>query len=306
MALVTTVVVSYNSRGELRACVERLTPVDDFEVIVVDNASADDSPAAVADLPVSVVRLSENRGFAYGCNIGWKQAQAPFVLFLNPDASVDETSVRRLVAVAQDSRVGAVAPRIVGSDGALEYSLRRFPRLRTTFAQALFVHRLLPRAAWTDESVRDRETYERPGTPEWVSGACVLVRREAMEAIGGLDEGFFMYSEDTDLCRSLRDAGYEIRFEPTAVCVHHGGRSAPRAELLPLLAASRWRYARKHHSAGTAFLQRVGMALGALTHMLFSTQGRAMRAGHAAALSVLLSKGTRPSRVGRAEVTKNT
>lgn len=299
VSLVNVVVVSYNSRNELRACVEPLAAMDDVQVTVVDNASADDSPAVVEDLPVNVIRLQENGGFARGCNTGWRADPAPFVLFLNPDAAIDEPSLRKLSSVAREDRVGAVAPRLVDSEGGLEFSLRRFPRLRSTYAQALFVHRLAPNAPWTDEIIRKKESYERPSSPDWVSGACILVRRDALEEIGGLDEEFFMYSEDTDLCRRLRDAGYDIRFEPSAVCVHGGGRSAPRAELLPLLARSRVRYARKHYGPVQAFLQQGGVALGALTHMLFTARGAGSRAGYRRALQAVVSPLGPPSRSAR-------
>jgi GT2 family glycosyltransferase len=117
----------------------------------------------------------------------------------------------------------------------------------------------------------------------------VLLRRSAVEAIGGLDDGFFMYCEDIDLCRRLRNAGYEIRFVPEAVVTHEGGASAPRASLLHVLAASRLRYARKHRSWAGAMLERLGVALGALTHAVVSRGGRAARAGHLRALRRALS-----------------
>jgi GT2 family glycosyltransferase len=132
--------------------------------------------------------------------------------------------------------------------------------------------------------VRDPDAYDHAGTAEWLSGACLLLRRSALEEVDGLDEGFFLYCEDTDLCARLWDAGYEVVYEPAALCVHEGGASAPRASLLPVLAASRIRYARKHAGRAEAALQRTGIALGALTHVVLSRGGR--RAGHARALRV--------------------
>src|SRR5262249_33020080 len=149
----------------------------------------------------------------------------------------------------------------------------RFPRLLSTYAQALFLHRLFPNAAWSNEMVRDQRAYERPGAPEWVSGACILVRRTALEELGGWDDGFFLYSEDTDLCPRLRGRGYGVLFEPTARVVHVEGASAPRSATFPLLAASRVRYARKHHSRPYALLTRLGVALGSLTHVVVSSGG---------------------------------
>jgi GT2 family glycosyltransferase len=211
---------------------------------------------------------------------------APFVLFLNPDATIDERSLDRLVDVLeQDERAAVVAPRIEHPDGSLAQSLRRFPRLRSTYARALFLHRLFPRAAWSDETVWDPEEYQRRHCPEWVSGACMLVRRRALVEIGGWDDGFFLYGEDVDLCRRLRDAGWTIRFEPESVAVHVEGASAPAGGTLPLLAASRLRYARKHESRWHAALERAGVVLEALTHSVVSRRRR----GHVRALRVALS-----------------
>jgi N-acetylglucosaminyl-diphospho-decaprenol L-rhamnosyltransferase len=237
---------------------------------------------------VTSVRLTRNGGFAHGCNVGWRLGTAPFVLFLNPDARLDVRSLRTLAeALERDERLGAVAPRLVGEDGALSLSQRQFPRLRTTYAQAIGLHRAFPEARWADELVRRAPSYLRDGEPDWVSGACLLVRRRALEALGGLDEGFFMYCEDIDLCRRLRTAGFGIRFEPGAEAVHVGGASAPAAALLSVLAASRIRYARKHHRPAYALAERLGVALGAATHMVGVRDG-ALRGAHARALRTAL------------------
>jgi N-acetylglucosaminyl-diphospho-decaprenol L-rhamnosyltransferase len=287
---VDVVVVSYNSSGELRGCVETLASLEGVTVTVVDNASSDGSLEVIADLQVGRVALSENGGFGHGCNVGWKKGSAPYVLFLNPDARIDGGSLERLATVLETTpRAGAVAPRITHADGSLDYSQRRFPRLRSTYARALFLHRVFPSASWTDELVRDPDAYAAPGSPDWVSGACILVRRSVLEEIGGFDEGFFMYCEDIDLCRRIRAAGHEVRFDPEAHVEHLGGASAPRTGLLPVLAASRIRYAEKHRNAVGAFLERVGVALEATTHLVISGGGMPARKGHAHALRIAVS-----------------
>ena len=298
---VDVVVVTYNSRAQLRACIEPLAELPEAHVIVVDNASADASLEVVRGLPVTAIQRESNGGFATGVNAGWRAGSAPSVLLLNPDARIDAVSLRTLIRVIDETpEAGAVAPRIVNDDGSLDHSQRRFPRLRSTYARALFLHRVFRTAAWTDELVRDEEASALRGSPEWVSGACVLVRREALAELNGLDEGFFMYSEDVDLCRRLRSAGYGVVFEPAAVVEHVGGASAPRAGLLPALAASRVRYARKHHGRVVAFLERVGVGLEAATHALVGRGGRAARAGHARAL-LAVAKPAAASHPARAE-----
>ena len=285
MSTVDLVVVSYNSAGELRRCVSPLAAEPDVTVFVVDNASSDGSLETVADLDVTPIPQAANLGFAHGCNTGWRRGGSRYVLLLNPDATMDGDSLRRLVAVADaDPSIGLAAPRIVEPDGTLDPSQRRFPRIRSTFAQALFVHRLFPHASWVDELVRDPASYEGPASPEWVSGACMLIRRDVLEQVGGLDEGFFLYGEDKDLCRRIRELGYEIRFDPSAHTTHEGGASAPRAELLPVLVASRLRYARKHRSRAGALAERAGIALGAFTHAVITRGGAPARRGWLRAL----------------------
>ena len=286
-ALVDVIIVSYNSRDRLRACIEPLSREQSIAVIVVDNASTDASPATVADLPIEVVTLDRNLGFGGGCNIGWRMGRAPYVLFLNPDAQMNAYNVLRLVEVIERTSAGAAAPRVVNESGGLEWSLRRFPAVRSIFGQALFAHRILPSAEWVDEVIREAERYEREGPCDWASGACLLVRRELLEQLGGFDDGFFMYCEDVDLCKRLWSRGEPVVYTPDVVCAHIGGASAPRWSLVQVLARSRIRYARKHFGRSRAAAYRVGVGLNALTHLLVG-RGRASRIGHAHALSAAL------------------
>ena len=295
MARIDVVVVAYNSGAHLRRCLEPLAGLDGVRVIVADNASPSGGLETVADLPVTLIQNERNGGFSYGCNRGWRAGAAPYVLFLNPDAHIDEASLKALVAVFEsDRRVGIAGPRIVNEDGSLALSQRRFPRLASTYGRAFFLNRVFPRAEWSSELVREPAAYEAPGRPDWVSGACLMVRRSLLEQLGGLDEGFFLYCEDKDLCRRVRDAGYEVAFEPAAVAGHTEGGSAPRPGLLPVLTESRMRYARKHGGPAAGALERVGSALVALTHMVVTRGGRARRAGYLA--SLMATAGRSPAR----------
>jgi GT2 family glycosyltransferase len=288
---VDVVIVSYNSAGELRDSVSPLAGVDSIRVIIVDNASQDATLDRVADLDVVAIPRSTNDGFAVGCNVGWQAGDAPYVCFLNPDASLTEEALRELVAVLEaDPALAVAAPLIREADGTLAHSMRRFPRIGFPFARSVFLHRLFPRASWVDEVVRDEERYRVRGAPDWVSGACLVVRRAALEAVGGWDEGFFLYGEDVDLCRRFRSAGWAVSFEPAVSVRHLGGRSAFRPGLLPVLAESRLRYARKYRSPLGVAATRVGLTLEALTHLVVSSGGLAPRAGHLHALKILLGR----------------
>jgi GT2 family glycosyltransferase len=278
---VDVVVVAYNNRDTIRGCVEPLAADPRINVVVVDNASPDRSLEVVTDLALTRVVEKTNRGFGHGCNAGWRAGAAPAVLFLNPDTRMSPDDVLRLAQVVEDDpSIGAAGPRISDGDGALDFSQRRFPRLRSTYAQALFVHRAFPRAEWGDEVIRDPRAYAGPRDAEWLSGACLLVRRDVLVQVEGFDAGFFMYCEDKDLCRRVALAGYRVRYEPSATCIHIGGLSAPRSSLLPTLTDSRIRFARKHQTRLGATAERAGIALGALTHALASRGGREMRAGY--------------------------
>lgn len=292
MATTDVVIVSYNSAEHLRACVGPLAGLEAVNVIVVDNASTDESLGTLAGLPVTTIPRSTNDGFATGCNAGWQAGSAPFVLFLNPDATIEERSLFRLVEVLErEPRAGIAAPRIERADGSLVYSLRRFPRLRSTYARALFLHRLWPHARWTDEVVRDERHYTREGEFEWVSGAGLLIRRTLLAEIGGFDERFFLYCEDKDLCRRVWDAGFTVKYEPNALVRHVGGASTAPNRFQAVLASSRTLYAAKHSSRLGAVLERFGVALSAASHALLGR--RQTRLDHFRALLTTLGRSPR-------------
>jgi N-acetylglucosaminyl-diphospho-decaprenol L-rhamnosyltransferase len=289
-ALVDVVVVSYNSRDTLRSCVESLIGQDDINVIVVDNDSPDASLDAISDLPVVAIPAGRNGGFSFGCNIGLRAGQAPYVLFLNPDAQITPESVRHLAEVlALDTSSGLVGPRIEDADGTLFPSMRRYQRAGSIWATALFLHRFFKGAAWANEIIKSPAAYAAVAYPEWVSGACFLARRDILEAAGGFDEGFFLYNEDMDICARVRAAGHQVRYEPGVTARHEGGQSAPRTGLYAILAASRLRYARQHAGMISASLQAAGLAVGAATHVVANMRRPANRRGHAAALRALVA-----------------
>jgi N-acetylglucosaminyl-diphospho-decaprenol L-rhamnosyltransferase len=292
---VDVVVVTYNSRHRIQTCLEPLLGSRAIHVFVVDNASSDDTVDVLDGLAVMVLPQVENRGFGAGCNVGWRAGRSPYVLFLNPDAAIDPASVGRLKEVLDgDASVGIVGPKITTPDGRIARSLRRFPRLPSTLGRALFLHRLFPRSGWASEIVGDPAAYERAGTHEWISGACLMARRPLLERLGGFDEGYFMYCEDKDLCKRASDAGFATRYEPAAECIHEEGGSSSRDSLRPVLAASRLRYAAKHFGAGAALLHRWTLVAEALFRLVAARGGIAARRGHGRALRVLLAPTKRP------------
>ena len=289
MLSVDVVVVAYNSREFLRACVVPLVATPGISVVVVDNACPERSYEVVEDLAgVRVIHMPTNRGFAHGCNAGWHAGSSRYVLFLNSDATLEPAGLAALADELDiDRTVGLIGARTLDADGRLDFSIRRFPSLVSTYAQALFVHRLVPRARWVDELVREEETDEHRNVVDWLSGACLLARRSVLEATGGFDEEFLFYSEDNDLCRRItRDTGLAVVYSPTATCIHLCGRSSPRAALIPMLAASRLRYARRYRGRVGSLLERAGIGIGEAARTIVGQSG--CRLGHLRALGVVI------------------
>lgn len=242
---IDVVVVAYRSAAQLRRCVEPLAGEPDLNVVVVDNACPEGSTRTISDLPVEVVSMGRNAGFAAGCNAGARRGEAEAILLLNPDASVSPANVRLLAdSLGRDPRCAAVAPRLLLPSGETELTMFREPRLRSSFGEALLLHHVFSRAEWCTEWVR--WGYDSPAEPEALIGAVLLVRRSAFAELGGLDERFFLYSEDTDLGTRLRRRGFTLRYEPTATAEHELGGSTPRARQAALRAEARVVYARLH------------------------------------------------------------
>jgi GT2 family glycosyltransferase len=263
VALVDVVVVSFNSRAHLRACIVPLLAADDIRVIVVDNRSPDRSLEAISDLDVLALPQPRNGGFAYGCNAGWRAGSAPYVLFLNPDASIEPAAVRQLArTLERDPAIGLVGPRIVTESGEVDRSQFDFATPGSYWLYALLAHRAFARARWATGTITDPAAYEQAGSPDWLSGACMALRRSTLERLRGLDEGFFMYCEDMDLCSRLRSLGLTVRYDPAAVATHEGGASSDGPDRLrDVLVSSRIRYVGKHFSRTGRVIARAAIAL---------------------------------------------
>jgi N-acetylglucosaminyl-diphospho-decaprenol L-rhamnosyltransferase len=242
---IDAVVVAYRSSAHLRRCVEPLCGQPDLRVIVVDNACPERSTSTIADLPVEIIEMGRNAGFSAGCNAGARVGVGEAILFLNPDARITPPNVRLLASrLVTNPTLGAVGPRVLSPSGEIELSMRRAPSLRSALGEALFFHHIVRGASSPTEFVRGG--YELPSEAEWLTGAVLLVRRSAFDTIGGFDERFFLYSEDTDLCIRLRKRGLVVFYDPAATAEHEGGGSAPRPAQAALKAEARVLYARLH------------------------------------------------------------
>jgi N-acetylglucosaminyl-diphospho-decaprenol L-rhamnosyltransferase len=289
----TAIVVTYNSAADLGGLLDSLPAAASgrrVRVVVVDNDSTDAVADVAAARPgVRLVAAGANLGYAGAINVGRRHlGETRAVLVLNPDVRLAPGSVRALLDAAAQPGVGAAVPRFLDGNGALFPSQRREPALARALGDALFGRRC-PR--WLSEMVWTPHWYERAGPVDWSTGAAVLIPREADAAVGDWDaERFFLYSEETDYLRRIRQAGWTVRYVPDAVVTHSGRGSGGGPELVALAAVNRVRYFGKYHGrlATAAF-----GAVVALHHLL-----RARRPADRLALRAVLSRRTRSSLPG--------
>lgn len=219
---VAAVVVTYDALPWIERCLDSLRGV---ETVVVDNGSRDGTVAFVRErFPAVRVLESENRGLAAGWNLGVRATAGRYVLLLNPDAWLLEGALERLVACAEARpRAAVVGPRLLDPDGTLQRSVRGFPTLWRLATEYLFLRKLAPRSRALNAFYAGGFDHDELREAEWLMGACLLLRRAAIEEVGPADEDFFLFSEETDWCYRFRRAGWEVVFCPAAECVHVGG-----------------------------------------------------------------------------------
>lgn len=246
--VVTAVVVNYNAAPHLEICLRSLIAEGIQSIVVVDNASADGSDRVAARAGVRWIQNGANLGYGRAANRGAADPAAAgtdHLLVCNPDLEVRPGAITALAAwLAEDPSLAAVGPRIVNPDGSLYPSARTFPDLVDAIGHGLLGH-VVPRNPFTRRYRLLDWDHEQRAPVDWISGACLLIRREAWDGVGGFDPSYFMYLEDVDLCWRLREAGWKVGYEPAAEVVHTQGVSA---DLHPyrMLAAhhvSMWRFA---------------------------------------------------------------
>jgi len=252
------VIVNWNAHEVTAACVDSIArnlEGLEYEIILVDNASSDGSVECFRkDSRVRLIENDSNLGFAKANNIGLRLAVGQVLLLLNNDTVILDDSIQRSLEYLQSRpTVGMMGCKLLNTDGTLQRSCSRFPRILTFLiggqVVARIVERLRPHSEFLFSSAYLNGDHLRELRPDWIMGAFMMVKREAIEAAGMLDEDYFMYREDMDWCYRIRLAGWEIAYSPAPAIVHLGGgssRAVPEATLRREL-ASVVLYFRKHH-----------------------------------------------------------
>ncbi|GAA3884224.1 hypothetical protein GCM10022243_56240 [Saccharothrix violaceirubra] len=264
------VVVTFHSADVVADCLRSvavaLESVPDGRVVVVDNASTDDTLDVVRRTApdARIVARVSNDGFAAGVNAGFAAAPDCDILVLNPDVRLAPDAITLLLAALDQERTGIVVPRLRDADGGHQLSLRRAPTPLRALGEALLGGTRAGRVAALGELVVDPRRYEGAGTTEWATGAAWLISRECREALGTVEERYFLYSEETEYMLRAGREGYAIRYEPRARAVHLGGEQSTSPLLWSMATTNRVRMVRERNGRATALLMWLVVVLNEL------------------------------------------
>ena len=291
--VVLAVIVTYNSSSVVGDLLDGLpTAFGDvpYYVVVVDNGSCDGTVELLRNRADCQLVESTNRGYAAGINLGIDSGPAaPYALVLNPDVRMAPDSVPPLLAAARQPNVGIAVPRVLNPDGTLFRSLRREP----TLARALGLTRT--NLAALSEYVSEPHAYEFSHETDWALGAVMLVSRHTHQVLGGWDESFFLYSEETDLCLRARDLGLMTWYEPRSEVVHIGGQSGRSSAIHTMQIINRVRLYRRRHGHVASYAYYL---LTILSELSWVARGSARSA---TAVRALIQQSRRPAELGASD-----
>lgn len=231
----TIAIVHYRTRDLLVSClraIEAFPPIIPYEVMVVDNYSNDGTVNVIRnDFPkVTLIENADNRGFGRAVNQAFAQSKGEFFLLLNPDISLCDGAIQHLLdAIRSNPCVGLCAPRLINPDGTLQYSCRRYYTFGAIILRRTILGRLFPNHKAVRSHLMADWDHSTTREVDWVLGAAFMLRREAIPDGKVMDERFFLYFEDVDLCLRMRKAGWKVMYYPDAVMVHHHQRASARA-----------------------------------------------------------------------------
>lgn len=248
------IIVSWNAKQYLMECLKSLQEEHDClrEIIVVDNASSDGSPEAVKQAfpEVNLIENRANVGFARANNIGMRASTGKYILLINSDVIVLKDCIDRLIKYMDaNPSVGMAGPRTLNPDGTLQVSCRHFPSLWNNLCQIFGFNRVFQRSRFFSEPFMQYWAHDETRSVDAIRGCFWIVRREALDQVGLLDERFFFYGEDIDWCKRFHEAGWDVVFYPEAEAIHYGGASSRNApiEFYMEMQKADLQYWTKHH-----------------------------------------------------------
>lgn len=227
------VIVNYNTKTKAFACLDSIYRSDlagvEFEVFLVDNNSSEEIETELkAKFPeVVFIQSGGNLGMGKGNNLGIRQSSGKFVLILNPDTEVKLDSIKIMIEYLKaNEAAGLVGPKLLYPDGTQQISCYRFPKLFIPLLRRTFLGRFAK--GYVDDYLMKNIDLDKPQAVDWIQGSCLLIKKEVLDRVGLFDERFFMYLEDTDLCKRIASAGFRVVYLPTSEIIHHHGRGSAK------------------------------------------------------------------------------
>ncbi|MBI1804265.1 MAG: glycosyltransferase family 2 protein [Ignavibacteriae bacterium] len=258
---VSIIIVGYNSRELLKRCLAsiiRETNGISYEIVLVDNASTDETRETIEqEFPtVRTIWNNQNRGYAAANNQGIAIAHGKYVVLLNPDTEVLDGAIQKIVEFADcHPRAGIVGCKLLFPDRTLQRSVKSFPTFTNVLWESTFLYRVFPRSPIFGRYYLSYFDCASELQVDWVSGACMMIRRQVLEKIGNLDEQFYMYAEEMDFCYRAKRAGFEVWYCPSAEVVHFwGGYSAINRRVVTWSLGSQMLYFQKHYTGAMLYL----------------------------------------------------
>ncbi len=275
--IISVIIVSYNVAKLMEKCLNSLFRETDLslDIWVVDNNSDDDSVNIVKRnfKQVNLIENNENVGFASAVNQALELCNGDYIFLLNPDAFIKKNSIERMIDFLRANlKAGAVAPKILYPDNSLQLSCRAFPTITTQFLESSYLFKLFPKSKFFGKYFMSWWDHNNINEIDWASGSALMIRREALNKVGFLDEKMFMYSEDIDWCYRCWEKGWKIYYLPEAIVIHYDAQSAkisPANRLIQVL-ESRYYFFKKHGFKNKIFLLKTIVLLGLIGRIIIS------------------------------------
>jgi GT2 family glycosyltransferase len=231
MVDISVIIVNYKSAAKTLNCIRAVKKSDtaglEIEIIVVDNASGDEIESEIKKnfFGVILIKSDTNVGMGAGNNLGIKAANGEFVLVLNPDTYLDEQAIKIMIGYTRiNPAVGIIGPKLLYPDGSLQFTCHRFPKIYMPLLRRTFLGRFARDKV--DRFLMKDYDHLKPREADWLQGSCLFIRKTMLDKIGSFDEKFFMYFEDTDLCRRAHKNGYKVVYLPQAIGIHDHTRAS--------------------------------------------------------------------------------
>jgi GT2 family glycosyltransferase len=255
MTSISIIIVTYNSEKEIINCVNSILPqLNDFdgEIIIIDNDSTDKTISLIKDIDsksISIIQNKENFGYTKANNQGIKNVKGDYILFLNPDTIVPNSTIKNLLdEIKDDKNLGVIAPQLRFPDGEIQNSCRRFPRRRDILYDSIGLSKIFNNSEEFNYWKMGDFDHKKSSLVDQPAGAALLIPKMIFDEIGLLDEQFPMFFSDVDLCKRIWDAGYNVQYTINSFITHKGGASVYRKRIKMIVSShfSFWKYFNKY------------------------------------------------------------